>query len=145
MWKAFCMTSGVSEDAPYEAWAFGDECDKLADLVKCGIKRGTSSAYEIYAIEGEEIPREGEYNVILDSSDKAVCVTKTLRVYVTPFSEVDSRHARLEGEGDLSLGYWRRVHERFFTEELHSVGMPFSDTMPVVCEEFELVYPFVTT
>lgn len=140
MWKAFCAASGVSEDSPYEAWAFGDDADKLANLVNDGIKTGTASAYEIYAIDGESIPSEGEYNVILDSKDQAVCVTKTVRVYVTPFCEVDSRHAKLEGEGDFSLEYWRQVHEAFFTSELASVGLTFSEKTPIVCEEFVKVF-----
>ena len=143
MWKAFCESAGIPEDTEYEAWAFGDDSDKLAELVKDGIKTGTSSAYEIYEIEGEPIPQEGEYNAILDSKDQAVCVTKTLRVYVVPFCKVDARHARLEGEGDLSLEYWRKVHEAFFTNVLADFGLSFNETMPVVCEEFELVYPTV--
>ncbi len=143
MWKAFCEESGVREDTPYEAWAFGDDSDKLASLVKDGIKTGTSSAYEIYELEGEPIPVEGEYNVILDSREQAVCVTKTLRVYVVPFCEVDARHAKLEGEGDLSLEYWRKVHEAFFSADLANSGLSFSENTPVVCEEFELVYPTV--
>ena len=140
MWNAFCASSGIPEDTEYEAWAFGDDSDKLAELVKDGIKTGTSSAYEIYALEGEDIPIEGEYNVILDSRDRAVCVTKTVRVYVTPFCKVDSRHARLEGEGDLSLEYWRRVHEAFFTADLASSGLSFDEMTPIVCEEFVKVF-----
>ena len=140
MWKAFCESAGIPEDTKYEAWAFGDDSDKLAGLVKDGIKTGTSSAYEIYELEGEAIPVEGEYNVILDSREQAVCVTKTVRVYVVPFCEVDARHARLEGEGDLSLEYWRRVHDAFFTNDLASSGLTFNERTPVVCEEFIKVF-----
>ena len=140
MWKAFCESAGISEDTEYEAWAFGDDSDKLAELVKDGIKTGTSSAYEIYELEGEALPIEGEYNVILDSRGQAVCVTKTVRVYVVPFCEVDARHARLEGEGDLSLEYWRRVHDAFFTTDLAASGLTFNEMTPIVCEEFIKVF-----
>lgn len=140
MWKAFCASAEIPEDTEYEAWAFGDDSDKLAELVKDGIKTGTSSAYEIYELEGEPIPQEGEYNVILDSRDQAVCVTKTLRVYVIPFCEVDARHAMLEGEGDLSLEYWRGVHEAFFSADLADFGLSFSENTPIVCEEFIKVF-----
>ena len=56
-----------------------------------------------------------------------------------PFDEVDEEHARLEGEGDLSLAFWREVHERFFIDvATHDHG--FQPDMPVVCERFRVVY-----
>ena len=58
-----------------------------------------------------------------------------------PFCEVTAGHAYKEGEGDRSLAYWRKVHEDFFRAELEEAGLEFSPSMPVVCEEFEMVYP----
>ena len=34
-----------------------------------------------------------------------------------------------------------RVHEDFFRAELAEAGLEFSPEMPVVCEEFEVVWP----
>lgn len=135
MWRA----SGL--EGEYDAWSFGGDPDGLAALVLSGKKTATSSAYPCYEAEGEPVPEEGEYSVILDSRDGAVCVIKTVKVYITPFSEVTEEHARKEGEGDLSLGYWRKVHRDFFTGELTETGLAFTEDMPVVCEEFEVVYP----
>ena len=42
----------------------------------------------------------------------------------------------MEGEGDKSLDYWRKVHIKFFEEE--SEGK-FNEDMEVLCEEFELL------
>lgn len=123
----------------YSAWAFGDDADRLAELVKAGIKTATSSAFCFYELEGEALPKEGEYSVILDSKEVAVCIIRTTRVYVTSFDQVSEGHAFKEGEGDRSLEYWRRVHERFFAEELKSIGQEFDERMSVVCEEFEVV------
>ena len=58
-----------------------------------------------------------------------------------PFCEVTPEFAATEGEGDKSLAYWKKVHRRFFTEEMKEFGAVFSDSTPVVCEEFEVVYP----
>ncbi len=44
-----------------------------------------------------------------------------------------------EGEGDKSLAYWRKVHEDFFRDEYAACGLEFSQDIPVVCEEFELL------
>ncbi len=129
--------SGI--DAEYEAWAFGGAPDKLAALVKAGVKTATCSALCFYEIENEPLPRAGEYSVILDAAGGAVCVIRTVKVYITAFREVTPEHAYKEGEGDRSLAYWRAVHEEFFTEELGSAGLRFSEDMLLVCEEFEVV------
>ena len=134
LWAAF----GAAGD--YEAWSFGGDPDGLAALVLAGKKTATASAFPLYEAEGEPLPRAGEYSVILDSRDQALCVIRTTRVFVVPFRDVDRRQAWKEGEGDRSPEYWRQVHRDFFTRELAEAGLPFSEDMPVVCEEFELVY-----
>lgn len=140
MWKGFTQLCGITEETEYEAWSFGDAPDKLARLTAEGIKTATASAYPLYALEGEELPKEGEYSVILNSRGEAVCVIRTTRVYVTPFSEVTPEHAFKEGEGDRSLEYWRKVHEEFFGKSMREAGLSFDESMKVVCEEYEVVY-----
>lgn len=139
MWSIFSKENNL-ENEEYESWAYGAEPDKLAELTVKGIKTATCSAYYWYEKEGEELPREGEYSVILNSRDEAVCVTKTTRVYIEQYKNISEEHAYKEGEGDRSLEYWRRVHFDFFTRELGEVGVKFNEDMKVVCEEFEVVY-----
>lgn len=139
LWNEYARKAGI-EHTDYEAWAFGDAADELAELVNNGRKTATASAYPLYELEQEPLPQAGEYSVILDSGDRAVCVIRTDRVYVTPFREISEEHARREGEGDLSLAYWREVHERFFRQEMEEAGLVFDEDMPVVCEEFSCVY-----
>ena len=135
MWRA----AGLKGE--YEAWAFGDDADALAALVLQGKKTATSSAYALYAAEGEPLPQAGAYSVVLDGQENAVCIIQTMRVYVVPFDQVNAEHARREGEGDLSLAYWRKVHQAFFSSEMAAIGQAFDPSMPVVCEEFVKVYP----
>ena len=130
--------SGLS--GTYEAWPFGGAPDKLAELVLQGIKTATCSAYDLYQIDNERIPQEGDYSVILNSKEEAVCIIRTLKVYVTEFCQVSEEHAFKEGEGDRSLEYWRKVHSDFLTNELASVHRLFDEHTKVVCEEFEVVY-----
>ena len=140
MWAAFSAARSV-RGTTYDAWAFGDDADGLARLVLAGVKCATSSAFPLYALEGESLPEAGEYSVILDSREEAVCVIRTERVDVVPYREVGEEFARREGEGDRSLAYWRRVHEAFFMRELAEAGLCFGPEMPVVCEEFRRVWP----
>ncbi len=134
LWKR----SGLN--GTYEAWSFGEAPDKLADLVLQGIKTATCSAYDLYLINNEPLPREGDYSIILNSNEEAVCIIKTLKVYVTAFNQVSDEHAYKEGEGDRSLEYWRKVHVKFLTNELASVHKTFNENTKVVCEEFEVMY-----
>ena len=135
MWKK----SGLMGE--FEAWAFSEAPDKLADLVKRGVKTATCSSFDGYEARREAVPKAGDYSVILDSRGSAVCVVKTAKVEIVPFCRVTADHAWKEGEGDRSLDYWRRVHEPFLSGELAEIGRSFSEDVKVVCEEFELIYP----
>lgn len=140
MWAEFAKENHMG-DVGYEAWAYGGDADGLARLTLEGAKTATSSAYPLYALDQEPLPEAGEYSVVLDSRGEAVCVIRTERVEVAPFRDVGEGHARREGEGDLTLAYWRRVHRRLFTDWMAEAGLAFSPDMPVVCEEFQLVWP----
>ncbi len=156
MWSAYLESSRASvlkgvcsqdnvllDEASYDAWAFcggGEDGDRLADLVLAGTKTATSSAYRLYGLEDEDVPKVGEYSVILYDDEQAACVLRTTKVSIVPFKDVDERHAWLEGEGDRSLAYWREVHLEVFGEEFSNVGLPFNEDELVVLEEFEVVY-----
>lgn len=139
IWKIYSEKSGVKNEE-YEAWAFGDDPDKLAELTVKGIKTATCSAYCWYENGEEELPKVGEYSVILNSKNEAVCITKTTKVYIEQFGNISSEQAYKEGEGDRSLEYWRQVHRDFFTKELAEIGKEFSEYLELVCEEYEVVF-----
>ena len=142
LWKAYCEKEKIDINTHYEAWGFGGAPDKLADLVLTGIKTATASGYDLYFIEGEEepLPRPGEYSVILNSKDEAVCIIQTTKTMVVPFEEVSEEHAYKEGEGDRSLAYWREVHIEFFTGEFEETGIEFNVQTKILCEEFKVVF-----
>ena len=125
------------------AWAFGgtpEQADDLLALVLDGTKTATAGAQWDYDHEDEPLPRVGDLSIILDGADHPRVLIETMSVQVVPFDEVDAEHARLEGEGDLSLEFWRTVHQRFFTE-FATHDHAFSPQMPVVLERFRVLYP----
>ena len=93
-----------------------------------------------YEAEGEPLPEEAQYNIILDGAGAPRAVVRTTKVTTVDFDEVTVEHAWLEGEGDRSLAGWRAVHERFFTD-FFSHDRGFATDMPVVLERFELLPP----
>lgn len=139
LWDEFVRKNNVT-DRQYDGWAFGSSADLLAELVVSGQKTATSSAFPLYRFWNEPLPQEGEYSVILDSKGQGVCVIRTTKVSVLPFSAVTAEHARREGEGDQSLSFWRKEHQAFFEKCMRKAGLQFTFDMKVVCEEFKVVY-----
>ena len=132
----------------YEAYYYGylEIADELCSLVLRGEKKATTGLLKSYLLEGEELPREGDYSVILDSREQPRCITRISRVTQVRFSDITEEYARTEGEGDKSLAYWKEAHRQAFGRECREeYGIEFTEDMICVCEEFEVVYaePFI--
>jgi uncharacterized protein YhfF len=130
------------EVVPPPAWSFGstpEQADELLTLVLRGTKTATAGALWDFEAEDEPLPEVGTLSILLDGAGHPHALIEATDVRVVPFDEVDDEHARLEGEGDLSLAHWREVHERFFTE-VATHGRDFDRGMPVVLERFQVVY-----
>lgn len=145
IWDAFLSSMEVAVNGinKYEAYRFGNDeesANQLAALVLAGKKRGTSSLYDLYEIEDEKLPAVNDYSIILNWEGEAQCIIQNTSVFLVPFNEVTSEFAKQEGEGDLSLDYWRSVHRKFFVEAINETGKEFSEDMLVVCEVFDVVY-----
>ncbi len=123
MWCAFIAASsgGVAPQSPYSVWHFGDDqrlADRLAELVRRGVKRATAGALWSYEDEGEPVPKAGDLSVVTDWEGRARCVVRTTAVEIVAFDRVTPEFAAAEGEGDGSLEHWREAHWAFFTREL---------------------------
>lgn len=124
-----------------EHWHFGmteEMANGLLELVLAGKKRATASSLLGYEVEGEPVPAAGERSVITDWEGTPACVIETVRVRVIPFCDVTFDIAKLEGEDD-TLASWQENHRCFFAEEGGEIGYTFTETMPVVFEEFEVI------
>lgn len=140
MWRLFSRQAGITHHH-YDFWAYGEQADELADLTVKGIKCATSSALAFYETEHEPLPEVGNYSVILNAQNEAVCIIQTTKVTIVPFCEVNEQHAYKEGEGDRTLAYWQRVHKDFFTKDFQQVNLTFDEACQIVCEEFQVVFP----
>lgn len=142
-WERFIDYNYDYEEAKHTVWSFGNDkrtADRLLALVLAKLKTATTSLLAEYEHDGEEIPKEGDCSVILDSEGVPSCIIVDKKVTVVPFSEVTAEHAAKEGEGDLSLENWKNNHEEFFKKTCDNCGLTFSKDMKVVCEEFELIF-----
>lgn len=136
------LGDGAPGEDDYQAWSFGDTpemADELGQLVLNGTKTGTASLAWEYNVDDEPIPRAGEHSIVLDGKGDPLCIIKTMRVYIECFEDVDKEQAYAEGEGDRSLQYWRDAHWKYFSRRCEIIGRTPKETMPVVCERFQVV------
>ena len=115
-----------------EQFAFGDGpelAERLAELVLVGKKRATCWA----ASEGPQT-HVGKRMVMLDGAGVPRAVVETVELTQRRFGDVDEAFAFDEGEGDGTLGYWRRAHRAYFKR-----GGQFAPDMLLYCERFRLV------
>lgn len=132
----------ANEPAPSVGY-FGDnekDANTLADLVTQDIKRATSHSLLGLQLREETLPKIGDFFVVTDWKGKAKCIVRTTSVKLVPYFAIHGEHARLEGEGDKSLDYWRKVHWDYYTRELEAFGRRPLESMIVVFERFEKVY-----
>ena len=138
-WAGFCAEVGEGcSDRFFEAFHFDDNeatADELAELVLAGVKRATAGLVWSFESAGVSPPKPGALSV-----GTPACVIETLEVEVLPFEQVTAEFAAIEGEGDGSLEYWRRVHWAYFGRECARIGRESSLTMPVACERFNVIY-----
>ncbi len=114
--------------------------DELGALISQGVKTGTCSALWEWEAEENPIPSSGLITIVLDGRGEPLCVVEATEITVRKYNEVDAEFARSEGEGDLSLDYWRAAHRSFFSRVLPKIGREFSEDMPLVCERFKLIF-----
>ena len=127
----------------YSVWHFCNnekDANELVDLVLQRKKTATCGLLWSYEMEGEILPKTGEISIITTWVGEPMCIIETSDVKITPFEDVKEEHALKEGEGDLSLAYWRRVHWEVFSRECAKIGKEACEDMPLVCEQFELIY-----
>ena len=126
----------------YEAFHFDDServANALAALVLSGQKRATAGLLWTNEVTNKPLPKIGVLSVVTDWYGTPLCVIQTTHVEIVPFESVSDRFAATEG--DKALGYWRDAHWRFFSRECQRIGRKPSLHMPVVCEQFKVVYP----
>lgn len=142
-WEKFLREAGLGPLRWHDCFAFGSGAamaDELLALVLSGQKRATTAPLPSYEAEGERPPRPGDHSIVLDGAGEPACVIRTRAVTILPFGEVTWDLARREGE-DENLDSWQQGHIRFITEDAREFGYEFSWEMPVVFEDFDLVYP----
>jgi uncharacterized protein YhfF len=143
-WGRFEVSYGQpSSSRFYEAFHFDDNepsANHLAELVLSGRKRATAGLVCSFEAGERALPEMHDLSIVTTWSGTPLCVIETTQVAIVRFQDVTAEFAAAEGEGDGSLEYWRRVHWEYFGRECARIGRFPDGTMPVLCEQFEVVY-----
>jgi len=116
------------------------DANKCVELVKKGVKKATSNSLLGLQYRKETLPKIGDFIVVTNWEGQAQCIVRLTRVSFKPYFNIDHDFARLEGEGDRSLDYWKRVHWNHYIKELEPFGRVPRESMIIVCQEFEKVF-----
>ncbi|MFM9967430.1 MAG: ASCH domain-containing protein [Burkholderiales bacterium] len=128
---------------PVHAEGYGDSTElskKLLSLIRSGRKRAVTGLLWGYEHDAEHIAKAGDIEIVLDHLREPALVTRIISSEVVPYCEVTAEYAAIEGEGDGSLEYWRKAHWAFFTRECKRIGKEPTESMPVVCNIFEVLH-----
>lgn len=139
-WLRFLKSSGRVRSTKYfEAFHFTDNekvANELLALVLEGKKTATTSAFPAY---NDNMPSVGTLSIVTDYAGKPYAVIETTSVLVFPFDEMTYEICKREGEDD-NLESWRKSHKKVFTAEAEELGYEFSEKMPIVFEDFKVIY-----
>src|SRR5262249_49365667 len=114
--------------------------DELLQLYLDGKKSAGSSLVIDYVTGGEELPKVGNFWIILDSHGVPKCIVKTIRITIHQFDQIPEEVAIAEGEGDSSLAYWTKAHRHFFEPYLQRWNVTDLSKEKVITEFYDIVW-----
>jgi uncharacterized protein YhfF len=117
-----------------------DITDSLLELYFSGKKNAGSSIVEDFLSAGDPLPAVGNFWICLNSLGQPSCILRTEKIVMHKFKDVPLEIAIAEGEGDLTLEYWRQVHSELYSPSIKSWGVDDINNATVITEFFSIVY-----
>lgn len=144
LWSAFLKENPNNriKNTPLSFYFCDNEkdADECAELVVKGIKQATATSLWWFEKNNETLPKVGDQYVVTNWNGYAKAVIETIKIEQIPYNQITSEFAAVEGEGDKSLEYWKRVHEAYYKREIEPYGDKFDENMIIVCEYFKTIY-----
>jgi uncharacterized protein YhfF len=117
-----------------------EETDNLLELYLSGAKTAGSSILEDFSAAGDPLPKVGNFWICLASDGRPRCILRTTRIETHNFRDVPETIAIAEGEGDLSIAHWKRVHTRSYAPHIGAWGLSEMAEATVITEFFQVVF-----
>lgn len=144
LWNSYLAENPqfLAKDLPPSFYFCDNEKDanECAELVIKGIKKATATSLWWYEKNSESLPNVGDQYIVTDWNGAAKVIIETTKVEYVPYCKIISDFAEVEGEGDKSLEYWKRVHEPYYKREMKPYDACFDQKMIIVCEYFKTIH-----
>lgn len=116
------------------------DADECADLVVRKIKQATSPSLWWFEKNNESLPKKGDIAIVTNWEGEPKAIIKTTKIEIVKFKDITEQYAYIEGEGDKSLAYWKKVHWDYYKKEMIEHNETPSEDMEIVCEYFETIW-----
>lgn len=127
---------------PFVEAAFAGDArvtDALIALYLDGRKTAGSSLAADFRTAGDPLPAPGNFWIALDGKSRPRLILRTERVVRFRFKDVPPTLAAAEGEGDMSVAAWKRIHRAAYAPFLARWGIDDLDEAEVIAEHFALL------
>jgi len=142
-WFEYLEKNNLPKTTPYSGeFILGEDevsCLQLSALILGGKKIGSFTALDSFIIDNEPLPKAGSNYVVADWNEVPLCIIQTTKVTILPYNQITWEMAEKEGEED-SFESWKESHNEFFEYDAEIMGYEFKPDMPVVFEEFKVLY-----
>lgn len=116
------------------------DADECAELVVKKIKQATSPSVWWFKKNNESFPKVGELAIVTNWDGEPKAIIRTVKIEIAKFKDITKEYAYIEGEGDKSLEYWKKVHWAYYENEMKEFNELPSEDMEIVCEYFETIW-----
>ena len=125
--KKSIRIGGDSMNNNLKTWRFAYDNDNQIKLVLEGMKTATT-----YLYDKKEVPNDNEEEMLVFDNDKTACTTKTKKVIITEFKNIDENLSKLEGKENFET--WKKSHIKHF----ETINPNFNKNTKVVFKIFEV-------
>lgn len=108
-------------------WRFNYDNDNQIKRVLEGKKTATT-----YLYDEKEVPKDNEEEILVFDNDKTACTTKTKKVIITEFKNLDEALSKLESEESFET--WKSEHIKYFK----NINPNFNENTKVIFKIFEV-------
>ncbi len=144
-WKEFQIKNpayqNVEEPNAFYFCENKNDADDCAELVVKKIKQATSPSVWWFQKNNINFPEIGGLAIVTNWNNEPKAIIKTKKVAIVKFKEIKASYAFIEGEGDKSLAYWKKVHWDYYTNEMKEFSESPTEEMEILCEYFETIWP----
>ena len=140
--KSALPQAGLADDYQVRWIGLDDETTRqIFELITLGDKTGTFTLPWIIERTEQPAPAVGDCIILIGFDGTPTQLLRLTHIEQVPFGEITAAHTAVDGTPVRALEVWKPLHTQYWNSLLAPWSLSVSDTMPVLIEKFELLYP----